>query len=367
MSTNACRWGILGAANIARKNWQAIRDAGNATLVAVASRNVSRAQQFIDECHAQIPLAAKPQALGDYEALIARKDIDALYIPLPTGLRKQWVIRAANAGKHVLVEKPTGITAADVREMIAACEANKVQFMDGVMFMHSTRLPKLREMLDDGRTVGDIRRITTQFTFNGGDDFMQRDIRTSAALEPAGCLGDLGWYCIRFSLWAMRYEMPQSVTARVHQQSRRSDSAGAVPVEMSGDLWFRDGISASFHCSFISHNSEWATITGTRGFVHVPDFVLPFSGSQTRIDVTQSEFVLRGCQFDMHRGRSEVLIDEPSSNAPGSQESEMFRTFSDLVLSGKHDPQWAQITLQTQLVMDACLHSAQQHGAPVIL
>ena len=149
MSTNACRWGILGAANIARKNWQAIRDAGNAQIVAVASRDVSRAQQFIDECHAQIPLAVKPQALSDYETLIAREDIDALYIPLPTGLRKQWVIRAANAGKHVLVEKPVGITAADVREMIAACEANNAQFMDGVMFMHSARLPKLREMLGE--------------------------------------------------------------------------------------------------------------------------------------------------------------------------------------------------------------------------
>ncbi|MFN9956318.1 MAG: Gfo/Idh/MocA family oxidoreductase, partial [bacterium] len=80
-----CRFGILGAAFIARKNWQAIREAGIASLVAVASRDVARAKAFIDECQAQVPHPVKPEAMGSYEALLARKDIDAVYIPLPTG------------------------------------------------------------------------------------------------------------------------------------------------------------------------------------------------------------------------------------------------------------------------------------------
>ncbi|MFM7604302.1 MAG: Gfo/Idh/MocA family protein, partial [Prosthecobacter sp.] len=131
MSTTTCRWGILGAAFIARKNWQAIREAGNAMLVAVASRDLNRAQAFIDECQAQVPHPIVPQAMDSYEALLARRDIDAVYIPLPTGIRKEWVIHAAQAGKHVLVEKPVGCELNDVAEMVAACEKHGVQFMDG--------------------------------------------------------------------------------------------------------------------------------------------------------------------------------------------------------------------------------------------
>src|SRR5688500_8784269 len=108
MTPTVCRWGILGAANIARKNWKAIRNAENATLVAVASRSRERAAQFIDECQGSAPFATAPAACASYEELLARKDVDAVYIPLPTGIRKEWVIRTAQAGKHVLCEKPCG-------------------------------------------------------------------------------------------------------------------------------------------------------------------------------------------------------------------------------------------------------------------
>src|SRR5437868_1277089 len=114
MNSSPCRWGILGAATIARKNWQAIRDAGNETLIAVASRDRARSASFIAECQASAPHAVVPIAIGGYEELLARPDIDAVYIPLPTGLRAKWAIRAAEAGKHVLIEKPAGRTAAEV-------------------------------------------------------------------------------------------------------------------------------------------------------------------------------------------------------------------------------------------------------------
>src|ERR1700679_3186933 len=98
MSTAPCRWGILGTANIARKNWHAIRNAGNATLVAVASRDRGRSQKFIDECQAEVPWSTAPAPCGSYEELLARKDVDAVYIPLPTGIREKWVLAAAAAG-----------------------------------------------------------------------------------------------------------------------------------------------------------------------------------------------------------------------------------------------------------------------------
>src|SRR5438093_5837425 len=232
MSTALCHWGILGTARIARKNWKAIRHAGNSTLVAVASRAPERARQFIEECQADVPLTPKPAACASYQELLDRDDVDAVYIPLPTGIRKEWVLQAARAGKHVLCEKPCATSSADLRAMLDACRDNRVQFMDGVMFMHSQRLPLLRQTLDDGRSIGSVRRITSQFSFLPSDDFLTANIRASNLLEPLGCLGDLGWYNIRFSLWVMNEQLPQRVAGRL----LAGHGAGPpVPMEFSGE------------------------------------------------------------------------------------------------------------------------------------
>src|SRR5437762_996579 len=128
MSTPPCRWGILGAANIARMNWKAIHNSGNSRVAAVASRERERAQRFIEDCHAHVPITPPPVACGSYQELLERSDVDAVYIPLPSGIRKEWVIRAAEAGKHILCEKPCAITAPDLRTMLDACRKNRVQF-----------------------------------------------------------------------------------------------------------------------------------------------------------------------------------------------------------------------------------------------
>ncbi|MBI1345821.1 gfo/Idh/MocA family oxidoreductase [bacterium] len=367
MTDVMCRWAILGTAGIARKNWQAIRNAGNAKLTAVASRTLNRAQQFISECQATVPFETAPTACGSYEDLLSRDDVDAIYLPLPTGLRKEWVIKAAHAGKHVLVEKPVGISAADVEEMLAACRQSNVQFMDGVMYMHSARLPALRKTLDDGASVGQIRRIGMQFSFNGGEPFIAGNIRASSELEPHGCLGDLGWYTIRFALWTMQYELPLKVSARMLAQAGRPDSPNPVPTEFSAELFFANNVSASFYCSFQTENQQWASISGTKGHIFVPDFVLPYFGDEVTYRVTNSQFIVSGCQFDMEeRGRT-VAIPEHSNNHPNAQESQLFRTFSQLALSGHPDWEWGEITLKTQRVMDACFASAKDNGHLVTL
>lgn len=205
MTERKCRWGILGSAGIAQKNWQSIHNAQNAELVAVASRDVAKSQDFIDRCSARVPHANDPVALGSYDELIAREDVDAIYLPLPTGLRPEWAMKVAHAGKHLLCEKPCGTNVDQVEEIIRACEQAGVQFMDGVMFMHSERLNKVRQFIDDGETIGKLRRINTQFSFCAPDDFLTENIRMHSDLEPHGCLGDLGWYTIRFILWVMQY------------------------------------------------------------------------------------------------------------------------------------------------------------------
>lgn len=356
--TTPCRWGILGTANIARKNWKAIRLADNATLVAVASRAPSKARTFIDECAAEVPFPTAPAACT-YEELLRRPDVDAVYVPLPTGIRCEWVIRAAEAGKHVLCEKPCGPTATDVRAMLDACRRNRVQFMEGVMFMHSRRLPLLREVLDDGTTVGDIRRIASQFTFAAPDEFFQSNIRAAGALEPLGCLGDLGWYNVRFTLWAMKYVLPERVIG--HQVAAHN----GVPTEFSAELFFPGGATAGFYCSFRTELQQWAHVSGSRGSVAVADFVLPYFGCESAFVADTPKFNVKNTSYHWESHPRRFAVPEYSDGHPDAQEVNMIRNFSAIVASGKVDESWGEVALKTQQVVDACVKSARNDGRPV--
>ncbi len=365
MSENRCRWGILGAADIARKNWDSIRLSGNGVLSAVASRDQSRAQQFIDDCQASRPVEEIPEAIGGYDELLQRDDVDAVYIPLPTGLRKDWVIKAAQAGKHVMCEKPCAVSVADLKEMIDACQENNVQFMDGVMYMHSKRLVELRKALDDGESVGQLKRIQTHFSFCAPEEFIRGNIRVSSELEPQGCVGDLGWYTIRMALFAMNYELPQQVIGRQLSQHGREDSPSPVPMEFSGELLFANGVSAGFYNSFLTEHQQLVHLSGTKGNISLNDFVLPWSGSELSFEVNNAVFTATGCEFVMEKHTTIHNIGEYSNNAPDAQEVNLFRTFSALALSGAPDPFWPEVSLKTQIVMDACLESSQNGSVPV--
>lgn len=223
------------------------------------------------------------------------------------------MLRAAAAGKHVLVEKPVGASAADVAEMLAACQKHRVQFMDGVMFMHGRRLKELRSVVDG--ELGRLRHIASQFSFLADEEFLRTNIRSSAALEPLGCLGDLGWYSLRFTLWAMHETLPERVTGRIHAEAA-ADGGPAVPLAFTGMLEFPGGVTATFHCSFLAGHAQWATVSGERGYLQLADFVLPFAGRHTEYTLTRSRFDVDGCQFDMHSGREVVRVEESANNAP---------------------------------------------------
>src|SRR5436190_5395351 len=354
MTHEKLRWGILSTANIARKNWKAIRHSGNGVVVAVASRSAERSRQFIAECQSSCSFENTPRALGSYEELLAAKDIDAVYIPLPTGLRKEWVIRAAQAGKHVVCEKPCANSLEDLREMIDACRQHRVQFMDGVMFMHSGRLPRMREVLDDSASIGEIRRITSVFSFCASPEFFTTNVRASSELERFGCLGDLGWYCIRLALWTMNWQMPRSVSGRILSGGTDSASSKSVPTEFSGELLFDGGVSSSFHCSFRTHNEQWAYISGTKGYLRLSDFVVPFRGNEVVFDVNQTTLSPNGWEGHWRR----ETVPEYSNNHPTAQESNTFRNFTEQVRSGTLNESWPDMALKTQQVMEECFRAA---------
>ena len=362
MSEAKVRWGILSTAEIARKNWKAIFNSGNGILTAVASREEQRSRDFIALCQREAAFEPMPRALAGYEALLAAKDIEALYIPLPTGLRAEWVIRAAQAGKHVVCEKPCARSVAELREMLEACRRHRVQFLDGVMFIHSRRLERLREVLDDGKSIGKVKRIASAFSFGAPPEFFVTNIRSHSELEPFGCLGDLGWYCIRFALWAMKFQLPRRVSGRLLSQRGRGDSPAPVPVEFSGELWFDGGISASFYCSSITELQQWVHVSGTKGSLRIPDFVLPDHGSELVFEVNRPAYRIKVCDFDMDPGTRRIAVPEHSNSHPSAQESNLFRNFANQIRSGSLNDRWPEMALKTQQVMEACLASAQADG-----
>jgi predicted dehydrogenase len=366
MDKSTLRWGILGTANIARKNWQAIRHSHNGIVAAVASRDLERSRRFINDCQAHTPFPMVPKAMGSYEELIADPELDAVYIPLPTGLRKPWVKRAAQAGKHVVSEKPCAVSVSDLREILEVCRQNKVQFMDGVMFMHSGRLAQMREVLDNGKHVGRIKRIASAFSFGAPDEFFASNIRGHSDLEPHGCLGDLGWYCIRFSLWAMNWQLPKSVTGRILQQYP-AEKRPAVPTEFSGELLFEGGVSAGFYCSFVTELQQWAHVSGTAGSLSLPDFVLPAYGSELFFETSNPVFSQNGCDFNLEPHVRRWGVNEYSSSHPTAQESNLFRHFAEQVRSGKLNSAWPEAALKTQQVLQACRDSALADGKPIEL
>jgi predicted dehydrogenase len=353
------RWGILGAADIARKNWKAIWNSQNGQVVAVASRQLERSRRFIDECQAQAPFPEMPQAYESYEQLLASPKVDAVYVPLPTGVRAKWIRSAAEAGKHVICEKPCATSVAELAELFETCRSNHVQFMDGVMFMHSARLGLMRKALRDQQELGRIRRITSVFTFNQGEEFFATNIRARSELEPDGCLGDLGWYCIRFALWALDWNLPQFVSGRSLGEYRHPESQHAVPSEFTAELDFEGGISSSFYCSFITELEQWAVISGTRGHLWVPDFVLPFRGEVLSFATSHPVFSVKGCDFNLEPHLHHHQIPESSNSHRNSQEANMFRNFGRQVQSGTLNTFWLEVAMKTQQVLDACRESAK--------
>ncbi|MEM6981275.1 MAG: Gfo/Idh/MocA family oxidoreductase, partial [Planctomycetota bacterium] len=307
----------------------------------------------------------RPIAASDYGALLDRDDIDAVYIALPTAVRKPWVIAAAKAKKHVLCEKPAAVHGDDLAEMIDACRSSGVGFMDGVMFDHSRRIPALRDVLGSSKTFGTLRRIQSHFSFHGGDDFSTNDIRADATLEPHGCLGDLGWYCIRLTLWATNGQMPSSVSGETVWSIEKQSADGImrdVPGEFRGEMRFNDGLTAGLFCSFRCVNQQTAMLTGSQGYVTLDDFVLPFVGAESQFQLHRHELQISGGRWNYGRHSQTFSVAEHASDQPDSQEVAMVRTIASWALGAAIDQRAADRALQTQRILDAMRQSDVSGG-----
>mmetsp|Transcript_14384 Transcript_14384/g.45348 ORF Transcript_14384/g.45348 Transcript_14384/m.45348 type:complete len:364 (-) Transcript_14384:132-1223(-) len=352
------RVGICGCAAIAKKNARALSRASSCELVAVASRSEEKAMKWREE----VGLPSLRVVVG-YEALVAF--VDAVYLPLPTSLHKEWVMKFAKAKKHILVEKPVGARLADVEEMVACCRENGVAIMDGTMFMHHARFGAFRRLFED-EVFWHCSRFTSAFTFFGGEAFLAGgDIRTRADGDPLGCLGDVGWYPIRMALVAFRFALPLAATARLHDASPEG-----VPFDMDVDLDFGRGRIATFHCSFKHHFRQWFEAVSINRYgsriVRCFDFVIPSREQLCHYEIEEIPNV-QTIEYDTINACAKHTIPVLDCN----QELHMWLTFEHLC----RDPDAAdsraffeRATLITHRVIEAIFLSATNGGqrTPVI-
>lgn len=251
------RWGILGVARINERLLPAFAKAKNADLVGIASRSLERAQEAAKS-------AGIPQAYGSYEELLADPKIDAVYIPLPNTLHAEFTKKAAQAGKHVLCEKPLTPTAGEAEELVQFCRDQKICLMDGFMWPHHPRTQMLRDFLDRGE-IGRVEHVASAFTFKMAE-LTTKNIRLQPQLA-GGSLLDVGCYPVYGIRWAFQAE-PVRVWATARYEF-------GCDVAMAGTLWFSDGRLATFDCGFVHPFRQWLEITGSLGVVTVHDMWLP--------------------------------------------------------------------------------------------
>ena len=181
------RWGVLSTAKIGtQKVIPAMQRSELCEIAAISSRDQASAAEA-----AQSLGIAK--AYGSYEALLADPDIDAIYNPLPNHLHVPWSIRALEAGKHVLCEKPLGVTAADAEKLLAAAERfPKLKVMEAFMYRHHPQWQKSKQLVDAGE-IGELRSVHSSFSYFNNDP---QNIRNSVAAGGGGADGY--WLLLHF-------------------------------------------------------------------------------------------------------------------------------------------------------------------------
>lgn len=247
------KWGVLGTANVAA--WGTIpgmKKSESCELYAIAGRSLEKAERYKSEFGFQ-------KAYGSYDELIADADVQAIYIPLPNNLHKEWVIKALQAKKNVLCEKPIGLNAAETKEMFKVASDNGVLLMEAYAYLHSPYVESLKKDVSSG-VIGDIDYIETAFITQG----YKEDIRLYKELG-GGAMYDLGCYCTTMIL-----SLIDSDVSYVKADAEFSDKG--VDLNTAAILRFDNGTRASFNVGMIlgeNTNSRFDRlfIHGTKGSI----------------------------------------------------------------------------------------------------
>jgi D-xylose 1-dehydrogenase (NADP+, D-xylono-1,5-lactone-forming) len=242
------RWGILSTARVNALVIPGLHESPETELVAVASRTPERASEYGRSW-------GIPRAYGSYDALLADPDVEAVYISLPNGPHVEWSIRALEAGKHVLCEKPLARLPADVERAFDTAERTGMLLMEAFMWRHHPQTARLLELVRGG-AVGDLRLVRASFSFTLG----ARDVRLDPALA-GGALMDVGCYCVDGS----RLLAGEPLTAVARQLTGPS----GVDVRLAGVLVFPGDVLAQVDCAFDLPPRQGLEVVGAEGTLYV--------------------------------------------------------------------------------------------------
>ena len=294
--SDVVNWGVLGYARIAKNSIiPAIARADNARVYGVASRHQDA-----------LPVGEWQQSYGDYAALLADDAIQAVYIPLPNSLHKEWVIRALEAGKHVLCEKPIGLTADEAREMQQVATQHNRLLMEAFMYQYTDRVRVIKQVLESGE-LGELRHINVSFRF-----LLDRPgtIKMQLALG-GGALYDVGCYPVNF-IGLVTGRLPVSCKAV-------SETEQGVDTNLSALLQYDDGLIANIHCGFNAFGRNYAEIIGTKGMLVVDKPFLDDAGA-LYLHTNEGVRELPVSESDRYQAEirhfSSAILNEPSRLIP---------------------------------------------------
>lgn len=245
-------WGVLSTASINEKVLSGAARSDEAAVVAVASRSESRANAYAARWNI-------PTAYGTYDGLLADDAVDAVYISLPNGLHHEWTMRALQAGKHVLCEKPYCRWPAEVEAAFASAQDLGLVLSEAFMFRYHPQIVRLAELVLDEGVIGEVQLIASSFSW---PTEKADDIRLDASLG-GGALLDVGVYCI--SVGRLLAGEPRSVTAQQATDATGVDGAFVATME------FASSAMSHFDCAIHLPDRSHLEVVGSLGSITVSD------------------------------------------------------------------------------------------------
>ena len=323
------RFGILSTAKIGRELVvPAIQDAENCVVTAIASRDLARAREMADRF-------SVPHAFGSYEEMLASDTIDAVYIPLPTSQHVEWTIKAADAGKHVLCEKPIALKADEIDSLIAARDRNKVLVTEAYMVTYAPVWQKVRSLLADG-AIGSLRHIQGAFTYFNRDAGNMRNIPELGG----GGLPDIGVY----PTISTRF-VTGSEPLRIQAVTERDPEFG-TDIYSSVKADFGD-FEMTFYISTQMANRQVMVFHGTDGFIEVKS---PFNADR---------YGAEELELDQSQPHSESQIFRFPDSRQYKREAE---AFASAALGRGYEVVTLESSKLNQKVIDAIYRASEKDG-----
>lgn len=321
------RWGILSTAKIGvEKVIPAMQQADNCEIVAISSRSVERAQEAADKL-------GIGQAVGSYEELLNLPDIDAVYNPLPNHLHVPWSIKALRAGKHVLCEKPIGLSYKEAETLLAESERHpELKIMEAFMYRHHPRWIKVKELIQK-ETIGELQTVQSFFSYYNVDP---ENIRNIADIG-GGSLMDIGCYCISVPRFLFDEE-PQSVLGSLEE-----DPNLKIDRLSSGILNFPSG-SATFTSGTQLAPHQKVKIFGSKGMIELS---MPFNAPTD--EPTYIHMQIEG-------------KDHTTEIAPCNQFTAQGERFSQAIIEDRTVPTPFKDALKNMKVIDAIIESSKSNA-----